>query len=108
MLLIMFPYRSGLKDVNGSKLDRMKHAMDLAIAERIRMYDIDGPNNENAGVWLDVGDVIREMIMSCVGKPGEEYNIVLSGDGRSVPLPNVFFNSSERSQECPKFAYVPQ
>ena len=63
-------------------MDRMKKAMDLAIAQRVRMYDIEGHAGENVGVWLDVGDVVREMIMACAGRPGKDYQIVLSGDGR--------------------------
>jgi len=36
---------------------------------------------------LEVADVIREMIMSANGRPGMEYAIVLTGDGRLVIFP---------------------
>jgi hypothetical protein len=74
----------GLAGLNGGKLDRMKHAMDLAVASRIGIHDLVGPGGENVGVWLNVADVIRQMVMSVNGRPGVDYNIVLTGDGRLV------------------------
>jgi hypothetical protein len=75
---------TGIEGVNGGKLERMKKAMDLAVGSRIEMYDIEGPNGENLGVWLNAADVIREMIQSTAGVAGVDYDIVLSGDGRCV------------------------
>ena len=73
---------TGLAGLCGGKLDRMKKAMDLAVASRIKIHDLLGPGGENVGVWLEVSDVIREMIMSANGRPGVDYAIVLTGDGR--------------------------
>ena len=72
----------GMAGLTGGQMDRMKQAMDLAVASRIRFYDIEGPGGENVGVYLNVADVMRQMIMSANGRPGEDYNIVLTGDGR--------------------------
>ena len=66
----------------GKKFDRIKNAMDLAISSRIKVHDLLGPGGENVGVWLEVADVIRQMIMSANGRPGVDYDIVLTGDGR--------------------------
>ena len=72
----------GVAGLSGGQLDRMKSAMNLAVASRIKIHDLLGPGGENVGVWLDVSDVIRQMIISANGRPGVEYNIVLTGDGR--------------------------
>lgn len=71
----------GIEGVNGGKIDR-KDAMNLAVGTRIMFHDIIGPDHENFGVWLEPADVIREMIQSAKGVIGEDYNIVVSGDGR--------------------------
>ena len=72
----------GIRGLDGGKLKRLKNAMDLAIGERIHMYDIMSEDGDCKGAWLDPADVIREMIMAAHGVPGVDYQINLMGDGR--------------------------
>ena len=72
----------GVAGLSGVKFDRMKNAMDLAVSARIKVHDLLGPGGENVGVWLEVADVIRQMVMAANGRPGVDCAIVLTGDGR--------------------------
>ena len=73
-----------MSSLTGGKLDTLRHAMDRAIAKRIRQYDIEyGDNKDHGGMWLDPTDVVREMLTAAGAKPGQKYHINVLADGRA-------------------------